>query len=277
LPGGKSDPAFRTKPQIGVELVDRARKAGIPFSAVVADSVYRENPNFDGKLWKWGVPYVLSLRPHKGRWAEAEAARTPEKATRRLRWGGGVRAIVIVVVVRAGQSPTLGKIHASALSHPARRSLRREAGLENKPTLHKKGSTVFNRSFASSPKGCIRSAISALTQLLDGLLARAMVFGGGCPAASRHHKGRRDVYLSTQRFLGRRRAAYLLSMGSKPTWTTTVFRSSQASAKYSPDPQQLGTIAPDRVEHNCDGVGEEVILAHTVPTSENFPSTHSGE
>jgi len=34
------------------------------------------------------VPYVLSLRPHKGRWAEAEAAHTPEEAARRLRWGG---------------------------------------------------------------------------------------------------------------------------------------------------------------------------------------------
>jgi hypothetical protein len=88
LPGGKSDPAFRTKPQIGVELLDRARKAGIPFRAVVADSVYGESPNFEGKLWKRGVPYVLSLRPHKGRWAEVEAAHTPEEAARRLRWGG---------------------------------------------------------------------------------------------------------------------------------------------------------------------------------------------
>src|SRR3712207_11933 len=48
LPGGKSDPAFRTKPQIGVELLDRARKAGIQFRAVVADSVYGESPTFEG-------------------------------------------------------------------------------------------------------------------------------------------------------------------------------------------------------------------------------------
>src|SRR5215218_3597634 len=63
LPDGRADPAFRTKPQIGVDLVDRARKAGIPFRAVVADSVYGESPNFEGALWKSGVPYVLSLRP----------------------------------------------------------------------------------------------------------------------------------------------------------------------------------------------------------------------
>ena len=88
LPRGKSDPAFRTKPQIGVDLVDRARKAGIPFRAVVADSVYGESPNFEGELWKAKVPYVLSLRPHKGRWAEEEAAHTPEEAARRLKWNG---------------------------------------------------------------------------------------------------------------------------------------------------------------------------------------------
>jgi hypothetical protein len=89
LPRGKADPAFRTKPQIGVDLVDRAREAGIPFRAVVADSVYGESPNFEGELWKAGVPYVLSLRPHKGRWDEEEAAaHTPKEAAQRLEWGG---------------------------------------------------------------------------------------------------------------------------------------------------------------------------------------------
>jgi SRSO17 transposase len=100
LPRGKADPAFRTKPQIGVELVDRAREeAAIPFRAVVADSVYGEGPNFEGELWKAKVPYVLSLRPHKGRWAEVEAAHTPEEAAQRLKWNdpedpGEWRAIV---------------------------------------------------------------------------------------------------------------------------------------------------------------------------------------
>jgi SRSO17 transposase len=88
LPRGEKDPAFRTKPQIGVDLVDRARNAGIPFRAVVADSVYGESPNFEGKLWKAKVPYVLSLKPHKGRWAEEEAAHTPEEAAQRLTWDG---------------------------------------------------------------------------------------------------------------------------------------------------------------------------------------------
>jgi len=32
------------------------------------------------------VPYVLSLRPHKERWADAEAVHTPEEAAQRLGW-----------------------------------------------------------------------------------------------------------------------------------------------------------------------------------------------
>ncbi len=88
LPGGNADPAFRTKPHIGVQLVDRAREAHLPFRAVVADSVYGESPNFEGQLWKAKVPYVLSLRPRKGRWAEEEVAHTPEEAAQRLRWNG---------------------------------------------------------------------------------------------------------------------------------------------------------------------------------------------
>jgi SRSO17 transposase len=86
LEKGRSDPAFRTKPQIAVELVENARKAHIPFRAVVADCLYGENADFEGGMRRSKVPYVLSLRPHKGRWAEEEAAHTPEEATERMGW-----------------------------------------------------------------------------------------------------------------------------------------------------------------------------------------------
>jgi SRSO17 transposase len=86
LQKGSSDPAFRTKPQIAVELVQSARGAHIPFRAVVADCLYGENPAFEGAMCKAKVPYVLSLRPHKGRWAEEEAAHTPEEAAQRMGW-----------------------------------------------------------------------------------------------------------------------------------------------------------------------------------------------
>lgn len=86
LARSNSDPAFRTKPKIAAELVERAREASIPFGAVVADCLYGENPGFESALWKAGVPYVLSLRPHKGRWAEAEAAHTPVEAAQDMGW-----------------------------------------------------------------------------------------------------------------------------------------------------------------------------------------------
>ena len=74
LPGGKHDVAFRTKPQVAVELVTAARQAGLPFRAVVADSLYGEHREFKRVLRQAGVPYVLALRASHGVWAaEAEA------------------------------------------------------------------------------------------------------------------------------------------------------------------------------------------------------------
>jgi SRSO17 transposase len=86
LERANSDPAFRTKPQIAVELVESARQAHIPFRAVVADCLYGENPAFEGAMWKAKVPYVLSLRPRKGRWAQEEAVHTPQEAAERMGW-----------------------------------------------------------------------------------------------------------------------------------------------------------------------------------------------
>jgi hypothetical protein len=85
---GKKDPAFHTKPQIAVGLVDAALRAGVPFRAVVADCTYGENPTFEGALWDAALPFVLGLKPSRGTWAPAEDAHTPEEAAHRLRWGG---------------------------------------------------------------------------------------------------------------------------------------------------------------------------------------------
>jgi SRSO17 transposase len=40
LPAGERDPGFRTKPQLAIELVQAAHKAGIRFRAVVVDCCY---------------------------------------------------------------------------------------------------------------------------------------------------------------------------------------------------------------------------------------------
>jgi SRSO17 transposase len=88
LPTGKADPAFRTKPQLAVELVDAALEAGFSFRAVVADCCYGENATFEGALAEASLPYVLALKPSSGVWAPADALHSPEEAARERRWDG---------------------------------------------------------------------------------------------------------------------------------------------------------------------------------------------
>jgi hypothetical protein len=64
--GGKADSAFRTKPQIALELVDRAVQMGIPFRAVVADILYGEHREFRRGLEERHIPYVLAVKPSYG-------------------------------------------------------------------------------------------------------------------------------------------------------------------------------------------------------------------
>lgn len=86
LPVGKQDPTFRTKPQLAADLVKLARGAGIPFRAVVADSLYGENAELVRALWQTQVPYVLALKPSHGVWDAEEAAHSPQEAAARLVW-----------------------------------------------------------------------------------------------------------------------------------------------------------------------------------------------
>jgi SRSO17 transposase len=54
--GGKNDPAFRTKPKIAMELVERAVEMGLPFRAVVGDILYGEHRGFKEGLEQKGIP-----------------------------------------------------------------------------------------------------------------------------------------------------------------------------------------------------------------------------
>jgi SRSO17 transposase len=85
---GKKDPAFRTKPQLAMSLVDAALALGVAFRAVVGDCIYGESEHLEGALWAAGIPYVLALRPSKGHWAPVDAAHTPKEAAQSLRWEG---------------------------------------------------------------------------------------------------------------------------------------------------------------------------------------------
>lgn len=86
LAGGRQNPAFRTKPQLARELITAARQIGIPFRAVVADSLYGENAELEAALWSAQVPYVLALKPSHGVWAPEEEAHSPHEAAARLEW-----------------------------------------------------------------------------------------------------------------------------------------------------------------------------------------------
>src|SRR5260221_251533 len=68
LAGGKQHPAFRTKPQLARALVAAARAAGIPFPAVVADSLYGEHPDFTRTLGPAGIPLGLAVKPAEVAW-----------------------------------------------------------------------------------------------------------------------------------------------------------------------------------------------------------------
>jgi hypothetical protein len=71
---GKADPAFRTKPQIALDLVDQALAQSWPFRAVVADCLYGEHHGFTRGLTQRRVPYVVAIKPSHAWWAPVEAS-----------------------------------------------------------------------------------------------------------------------------------------------------------------------------------------------------------
>ena len=81
---GQSDPAYRSKPQLAVELVDAALAAGVCFRAVVADCSYGESVALAEALIEAEIPFVLALRPSKPLYGPFDAAHSPEEAARRL-------------------------------------------------------------------------------------------------------------------------------------------------------------------------------------------------
>jgi len=108
LAKGKRDPGFGTKPQLAAALVAAARKAGIPFRAVVADCFYGDNPGFVEALGRAGVAFVLALKPRKGTWAPGPIRRTP-------RWR---RPVSSTGVALAGPASGGGSPAASAMGTP---------------------------------------------------------------------------------------------------------------------------------------------------------------
>jgi SRSO17 transposase len=56
LPLGNKDAAFRTKPLLALEMIEKTQAAGVLFRAVVADCAYGDNVNFEAGLWSAKLP-----------------------------------------------------------------------------------------------------------------------------------------------------------------------------------------------------------------------------
>jgi len=92
------DIEFQTKPEIALDLLDNADSWGVPYSCVVADADYGDNPNFLAGLEERQKRYVAAVRKDfkvaltadgPAQPAEAALAALPRRAWRTVRWREG--------------------------------------------------------------------------------------------------------------------------------------------------------------------------------------------
>jgi SRSO17 transposase len=83
---GMKDPAYRTKPQIALELVTQAVIDDVPVRVVVADSFYGENDTFRTGLVQPGIGYVLALKPSPAGWAPVGTIKSLAEVARTAAW-----------------------------------------------------------------------------------------------------------------------------------------------------------------------------------------------
>ena len=86
--GGKANPQCHTKPQIALQLVERAVEMEIPFRAVVGDILYAEHGRFKEGLKDRRIPYVLALKPSHAWWHRVDEVGWVEGVARASHWGG---------------------------------------------------------------------------------------------------------------------------------------------------------------------------------------------
>ena len=149
-----ADLSFHTKPQLALQLVDRAQTWGVPFRFVVADAGYGDKPTFLAGLEKRQIPYVCAVernfgvrlpaevqaaaqaepvkkagrgrpalpRPAPLHHADAVLAALPVSAWRTIAWREGTQGqlakqFVAVRAHRASGDPKWGT-HGRSVKHP---------------------------------------------------------------------------------------------------------------------------------------------------------------
>jgi SRSO17 transposase len=122
-----ADVAFRTKPQIALDLLDRAMRWGVRFSCVTADADYGDNPNFLDGLETRRQRYVVAIRSdfavrpsgprQQPRPAETLIRTQPARVWRRVTWREGSRGWMRgrVVAVRGWRPTSSGRRRAGWL------------------------------------------------------------------------------------------------------------------------------------------------------------------
>ena len=113
------DTFFQTKPQIALDLLDRADEMGVPYAAVVADADYGDNPNFLEGLEKRTKRYVAAVRKDfpvaltadgPAQRAEVVLAALPRRRWRTIRWRQGSKGWLLArfCALRCWRQPAEG-------------------------------------------------------------------------------------------------------------------------------------------------------------------------
>jgi SRSO17 transposase len=79
--GLPEDVEFRTKPNIALELIERARSANVPHTCVGADAGYGDDRELRSQLRAWKEPYILGVTPSELRVVPAETPVRPPGPT----------------------------------------------------------------------------------------------------------------------------------------------------------------------------------------------------
>lgn len=162
---GKADEAFRTKPELALDLVQAAKATGVPFRAVVADNFYGEHLGFREGLIESDVGYVLALKPSHSWWHHIDDIGSVEEVARLEAFTDETpgRWVEVVRRFRDGHEETWWALEGRTQAYSPERSERLVIVTTDPVTLPEKTSwqMVTNLPVPGSPRALERALPSA--------------------------------------------------------------------------------------------------------------------